>query len=121
MAMTTLTLRTARCAFALAVANLVLYAASNGYSAALAEGMDRKTIKDPTTDHMSGSLHEIGLAQDIDLYDTNGVYLTKTEDHAFLGDWWEEYGVEHGLPLAWGGHFKQADGNHYSMRWLGRA
>jgi len=118
MAMKVLTLRTARCEFALAIASLIQHAHANGYSAALAEGMDRRTLKDPTTDHMKGSLHEIGLAQDVDLY-KDGVYLTQTEDHTFLGEWWEDYGIQQGLPLVWGGHFK--DGNHYSLRWQGKS
>lgn len=118
--MTSLTLRTARCAFTVAIAELILYAKSQGYEIALAEGMDRRTEKDPTSDHMNGSLHDIGLAQDLDLY-LNGVYLTNSEDHVVLGTWWEDYGVAHGLPLVWGGNFKKADGTHYSLRWRGRA
>ena len=115
-----LTLRTARCEFSKALCLLVQYAYSLGYEAAFGEVMDRVTEKDPTTDHMKGSNHEIGLAADIDLY-FKGVYLTDSEDHAALGKWWEDYGVEHGLPLVWGGNFKHVDGNHYSMRWLGKA
>lgn len=115
-----MTLQAARVAFTLALAELVLYATSIGHSLALAEGMDRITAKDPTTDHMKNSNHEIGLAQDIDLY-LNGIYMSATEDHAILGEWWENYGVEHGCPLVWGGNFSKPDGNHYSMRWLGRS
>ena len=115
-----LTLRTARCAFAIAVAKLVLHAESIGYSVALAEGMDRRTAKDPTSDHMTGSLHDMGLAQDVDLY-KDGVYLMNTEDHAPLGAWWKQYGIDHGLPLAWGGDFTKKDGNHYSLSWGGKS
>ena len=79
--------------------------------------MDRVTEKDPTTDHMKNSLHELGLAQDIDLY-KDGVYLSKTEDHAILGGWWEAEGIRRNIPLTWGGRFK--DGNHYSLAWGGR-
>ena len=113
-----LTLRQARCRFTEALAALITFAVSRGYEVALAEGMDRKTTKDPTTDHMPGSLHEIGLAQDLDLY-LGGVYLTDSEDHTMLGTFWEEYGVEHGLPLVWGGNFSKPDGCHYSLRWRG--
>ncbi len=113
-----LTLRTARCGFSRAIAELIIFANSVGYDVAMAEGMDRLTEKDPTTDHMPKSLHEIGLAQDLDLY-LNGVYLMDSEDHRVLGDWWEEYGKTHGLPLVWGGNFKKPDGNHYSLKWLG--
>lgn len=116
--MLNLTLRQARCQFTTALAHLVLHAESLGYELAFAEGMDRITAKDPTSDHMKTSLHHIGLAQDIDLY-LKGVYLMDSEDHEPLGTWWEDYGIEHGLPLVWGGNFKRPDGNHYSLRYGG--
>jgi len=113
----TLTLREARVAFTTALADLIHEIALRGYEAALAEGMDRKTTKDPTTDHMLNSLHEIGLAQDIDLY-LDGTYLSDTVDHTQFGLFWEELGVTRQLPLTWGGRW--GDGNHYSLRWQGR-
>jgi len=77
------------------------------------EGMDRKTEQDPTTDHMRNSLHESGLAQDLDMY-INGEWQTRTEAHAASGALWES---RHPL-CRWGGHF--GDGNHYSIEWQGR-
>ena len=118
--MIALTLRTARTHFTEAITLLVAYMISQGYEVALDEGMTRVTEKVPQTNHMPGSLHEIGLAQDIDLY-KNGIYLSETEDHAAFGLWWEDYGVEHGLPLACGGNFKDMDANHYSLRWGGKS
>jgi hypothetical protein len=112
-----LTLRQARCAFTQAIAYLILFAAQKGYEIALDEGMDRKTEKDPTTDHMKNSLHELGLAQDLVLY-LAGNYLEKTEEYSELGYAWEEYGIQSGLPLVWGGRFN--DGNHFSFAWGGR-
>lgn len=112
-----MTYREARCKFTVALAGLVTFATSKGYEVAFAEGMDRVTEKDPTTDHMKGSLHELGLAQDIDLY-LNGKYCESTVDHEILGNWWETYGKMYGLPLVWGGRFK--DGNHYSLAWGGK-
>ena len=50
------------------------------------------------------SKHHAGLAIDLNLY-RDGTYLTKTEDHTPLGEWWESVG---GI---WGGRFQ--DGNHY--------
>lgn len=114
-----MTYREARCRFTEALCELVLHARELGYEMAFAEGMDRITAKDPTTDHMKGSLHELGLAQDIDLY-KDGIYLKETADHAALGAWWEALGQNHGLPLVWGGRFKNPDGNHYAWSWLGR-
>ena len=56
----------------------------------------------------SRSCHKLKLAIDINLF-RNGKWLTETEDHRQLGEWWE------GLhPLCrWGGRFD--DGNHYSL------
>jgi hypothetical protein len=115
-----MTYREARVNFTYALAQLVMKARELGFEAAFAEGMDRKTLKDPTTDHMKGSLHELGLAQDVDLY-KDGVYLTQTADHVLLGQWWESYGVLMGWPLVWGGRFTHPDGNHYSHRWGGKS
>jgi len=112
-----MTLRQARCAFSICVAELILYAVSQGYEIALDEGTERLTEKDPTSDHKTGSLHHIGLAQDLLLY-LKGVYLTDTPSYAFLGQFWQELGIKKGLPLAWGGDFN--DGNHFSLAWQGR-
>lgn len=84
------------------------------------EVTDHVTTKDPTTDHMKGSLHEIGLAADVLLY-RNGIYLTRTEDYQVLGEQWEQLGHALGLDLAWGGRFAKPDGNHFSLRWAGKA
>ena len=59
------------------------------------------------------SNHKVRLAIDLNLF-KDGVYLTKTEDHAPLGKYWESL---HSL-CRWGGRFK--DGNHYSMLHDGR-
>lgn len=64
--------------------------------------------------HMKNSLHYEGLAIDIDLYDADGNYLSKTEDHAEFGYYWKTL---HPL-CAWGGDFR--DGNHYSLSFGGR-
>ncbi len=121
-----MTLREARVIFTKCKAELVLWVDARGYEIADGEGMDRITAKDPTTDHMKGSLHEIGLAQDFDLY-KDGVYLDKSEDHKPLGDQWKRIGAKYGIPLAWGGDFKdkdgkpKPDGNHYALTWEGKS
>jgi hypothetical protein len=54
------------------------------------------------------SLHELKLAQDFDLF-KDGKYLSDTESHKPLGEYWESLD-----PLCrWGGRF--GDGNHYSL------
>jgi hypothetical protein len=114
-----MSLRQARCEFTKAIAALIRHANALGYEVALDEGMERLTAKDPTSDHMPNSLHHIGLAQDINLY-RDGVYLSTTEDHRELGEWWEKLGETMNLPLCWGGRFKSPDGNHYSHAYEGR-
>ncbi len=54
------------------------------------------------------SCHKSKLAIDINLF-KDGIYLTKTEDHQPIGEWWEK---QHPL-CCWGGRFD--DGNHYSL------
>lgn len=62
--------------------------------------------------HRKGSLHALKLAIDLNLYNEKGEYLSRTEDHAPLGEYWESIGG------SWGGRF--GDGNHYSLEWEGR-
>ena len=54
------------------------------------------------------SAHKKKLACDLLLF-KDGVFLTQTEDHQPLGEWWEK---QHPL-CRWGGRFN--DGNHYSL------
>lgn len=52
------------------------------------------------------SLHKLKLAIDLNIF-KNGRYLTGTDDHRPLGEYWESLGG------TWGGRF--FDGNHYSL------
>jgi hypothetical protein len=54
------------------------------------------------------SCHKQRLAIDLNLF-KDGVFLTKTEDHEPLGEYWESL---HEL-CRWGGRFD--DGNHYEI------
>jgi hypothetical protein len=58
----------------------------------------------------ANSLHKLCLAQDVELHDAEGNYLTETEDHEQFGKFWESL---HPL-CSWGGRWK--DGNHYSIQ-----
>jgi len=61
--------------------------------------------RDPRCDYGSkSSRHKSRLAIDLNLF-RDGKYLTETDDHKELGEWWESIG---GI---WGGRFN--DGNHY--------
>lgn len=56
------------------------------------------------------SCHKLRLAIDLNLF-KDGVFLTSTEDHKALGEWWESL-----HPLCrWGGRFSSPDGCHYSF------
>jgi hypothetical protein len=97
-----MTLREKQSKFAVMVAELILFAVARGYEVTFCPEHEK---------HMKNSLHYIGLAKDINLF-KDGKYLSKTEDHAPLGEYWESIGG------TWGGRFK--DGNHYSMEHGGR-
>lgn len=100
-----------------------------GYEATLGDGFrDPRThghfgesMKCPTCDAVLGygatnSCHKLRLAVDLNLF-RGRTYLTRTEDHRELGEFWESL-----HPLCrWGGHFKAPDGNHYGIRHEGRA
>lgn len=63
-----------------------------------------------------GSLHELGLAADINLF-KDGKFLMDASDHQPLGDYWKSL-----HPLArWGGDFKSKDANHYSLTYGGKS
>ena len=66
--------------------------------------------------HMPKSLHYEGLAIDIDLFDKENTYLFYTESHRIFGEYWENLHPD----CRWGGKFKHADGNHYSILYQGR-
>lgn len=57
--------------------------------------------------HSDVSKHKERLAFDLNLF-KNGKYLTTTEAHRPLGEYWESLDVH----CSWGGRFD--DGNHYS-------
>ena len=59
----------------------------------------------------ANSLHKYRLAVDFNLF-KNGQYLTTTEAHRPLGEYWESIGG------TWGGRWE--DGNHYSLEYQGR-
>ena len=61
----------------------------------------------------SSSCHKIRLAIDLNLF-KDGEYLTTTEAHKPLGEWWEAQDEN----ARWGGRFQ--DGNHYSFEHDGK-
>ena len=78
---------------------LLLHAFTLGYEVTLGDA-----YRDSRCPYGSkSSKHKVRLAIDLNLF--RGKYLTETEDHAALGEYWESIG---GI---WGGRFD--DGNHY--------
>lgn len=101
------TLRQKQSRFARMVASLINQANLRGYEVTLGDA-----YRDPRCPYGSEvSLHRSRLAIDLNLF-RNGRYLSSTESHRELGEWWESIGG------AWGGRF--SDGNHYSLEHGGR-
>lgn len=60
------------------------------------------------------SAHKQRMAIDLNLF-KDGVFLSDTEAHRELGEWWEKQHPQ----ARWGGRFKTPDGNHYSFEYNG--
>ena len=100
-------LHKARVEFTRLQAQLITWIISQGYEVMIGqEGLK----------HMEGSLHYLGLADDL-LFFKDEIYLTKTEDYKFAGDYWKSLGVA----CRWGGDFKRPDGNHFSLTFGGKS
>lgn len=114
-----MTLRQKQSLFAKLLALLILKAYDLGYEVTLGEVWRTKASIDAMVAAGKGirtTLHAQRLAADLNLF-KDGKYLTGTEDHRELGEWWEK---QHKL-CRWGGRFKRRDGNHYSLTHGGRA
>ena len=97
------------------IAQMIEYAYANGYELTFGDA-----FRDPRLHGEVGvkksyssanSLHKSRLAVDFNLF-KGGQYLTTTEAHKPLGEYWESIGG------TWGGRFN--DGNHYSLEHQGR-
>lgn len=103
--------------FAGMVSKLIVRAGELGYEVTLGEAYrppEQAALMAKQGKGIVNSLHCERLAIDLNLFH-NGVYLTATQDHKELGEWWESIGG------AWGGRFQpKPDGNHYSLEYQGR-
>jgi hypothetical protein len=95
------TLRQKQSRFVRMLPRLIDFAHSHGYELTLGEA-----YRPPEIARKGGSLHTSRLAVDLNLF-KDGKYLTSTESHRKLGEFWESIGG------TWGGRFN--DGNHYSL------
>lgn len=99
------------------IAKLILWAYENGYEVSLGDAYrDPRVFGEVGIQRgygRSSSNHKVRLALDLNLF-KEGEYLSFTEDHRPLGEYWESL---HEL-CSWGGNFN--DGNHYSFEYNGR-
>src|SRR3970040_2539809 len=110
-----MTLRQKQSIFAKLVAKLINFAYNEAYELTFGE-----TYRSPEEAlrlfnrglGIKNSLHTQRLAIDLNLF-KNGKYLTKTEDHRLLGEYWESLSTSE-YECTWGGRF--SDGNHYSIQ-----
>lgn len=100
--------------FTLMIAQLINHAYERGYELTFGDA-----FRDPSVHGAQGfkasysagkSAHKWRLAVDFNLF-KDGDFLTRTEDHKELGEFWESIGG------TWGGRFN--DGNHYSLEFQG--
>ena len=106
--------------FTLCVSKLVQFAYENGYALTYGDA-----YRDPRVHGAYGekdsyseafSMHKQRLAVDFNLFKGTS-YLQRSEDYKLLGEYWKSL-----HPLArWGGDFSNADGNHFSFTYQGRA
>jgi len=110
------TLRQQQSLFVQLVAQLIEHAYASGFELTFGEAWrtpEQARANAAAGKGISNSLHIDRLAIDLNLFH-NGTYMTGTEAHRVLGEWWEQL-----HPLCrWGGRFN--DGNHYSLEWQGR-
>jgi hypothetical protein len=96
-----MTLRQKQSEFVRMDAILIQYATQQGYELTFGDAY-------ATTGHIANSFHYKRLAIDLNLF-KDGKYLTSTESHRPLGEFWMTIGG------TWGGNFSNPDGNHYSF------
>ena len=99
-----MTLRQKQSKFVRMVSLLIQFATERGYELTFGDAWAK-------SGHKENSNHYKRLAIDLNLF-KDGRYLTETEDHLPLGEFWESIGG------SWGGRFE--DGNHYSLEHNGR-
>lgn len=108
-----MTLRQKQSLFVRLVAELIMKANALGYELTFGEALrsPEEAIRLAKLGKgIKNSVHVLGIAIDFNLF-KNGVYLSSSEDHRTLGEWWK---TQHEL-CRWGGDFSTHDGNHYSL------
>ncbi len=105
-----MTLRNKQVEFSRMVSRLISKAFELGYEVTLGDAYRDPRLHGEVGTKMgyghSRSCHKLRLAIDLNLF-KDGKFLTTTEGHRELGEWWESIGG------TWGGRFD--DANHYSL------
>jgi D-alanyl-D-alanine carboxypeptidase len=104
-----MTLRQKQSKFVWMVRDLLNFAEKQGYELTFGEALrtpEQAALYAKQGKGIPGSIHQLKLAIDLNLF-VDGVYMTSTEAHRKLGEYWESIGG------TWGGRFN--DGNHYSL------
>jgi len=99
--------------FAQSVARLIQKASQLGYGVTFGEAYrtpEQAALNAAKGSGISNSLHTERLAIDLNLF-KDGRYITDGEGHRELGAWWKTLGPMY----RFGGDFKRADWNHYSI------
>ena len=116
-ALTTETLGQKQRRFTGMVAQLIAFAYASGYELTMGDAYRDPRVHGKVGERLSyssaNSLHKSRLAIDFNLF-KDGIFMTQTEDHKALGEFWESIGG------TWGGRFSNPDGNHYSVEHNGR-
>jgi hypothetical protein len=106
------TLRQQQSRFALAVSGLIAQAYAMGYEVTLGDAYRDPRVFGPMGTAKgygrADSQHKQRLAIDLNLF-RDGRFLSSTESHRPLGEWWERQFLD----ARWGGRW--GDGNHYSL------
>lgn len=112
-----MTLRAHQSVFTVLVARLILKAEALGYETTFGEAYrspEEAARLAKAGKGIAKSLHTQRLAIDLNLF-KDGKYLSSTEAHRPLGEWWQTLGAAHGVTCRWGGTFPRGDGNHYEI------
>ena len=97
--------------FTALIAQLIFWADERGYRLTFGEAYrtpEQAALNAKKGSGIANSLHTQRLAVDFNLF-INGEYQTDTAKYLPLGEYWESLGG------SWGGRFKKADGNHFSL------
>lgn len=92
------------------IGKLIAWAYKHNYELTFSEAYrtpEQAALNAKTGVGIKASLHTSRLAVDFNLF-KEGKFLTSTESHKPLGEYWESIGG------TWGGRFSKPDGNHYS-------